>query len=77
MAAYGIPIDAITIQNEPLNPKNNPSMVMEASEQGDFIKNNLGPEFKAAKIKTASDFALSRASLSTFFLNAALSLGKI
>ncbi len=52
MAANGIPIDAITIQNEPLNPKNNPSMVMEASEQGDFIKNNLGPEFKADKIKT-------------------------
>jgi glucosylceramidase len=25
---------------------------MEASEQGDFIKNNLGPEFKAEKIKT-------------------------
>jgi glucosylceramidase len=52
MAANGIPIDAITIQNEPLNPKNNPSMVMEAAEQGDFIKNNLGPEFKADKIKT-------------------------
>jgi glucosylceramidase len=52
MAANSIHIDAITIQNEPLNPKNNPSMVMEASEQGDFIKNNLGPEFKAAQIKT-------------------------
>jgi glucosylceramidase len=52
MTANGIPIDAITIQNEPLNPKNNPSMVMEASEQGDFIKNNLGPEFKADNIKT-------------------------
>jgi glucosylceramidase len=51
MAANAIPIDAITIQNEPLNPKNNPSMVMEASEQGNFIKNNLGPDFKAAKIK--------------------------
>jgi glucosylceramidase len=52
MAANGIPIDAITIQNEPLNPKNNPSMVMEAAEQANFIKYNLGPEFKAAKIKT-------------------------
>jgi glucosylceramidase len=52
MAANGIPIDAITIQNEPLNPNNNPSMVMEASEQDNFIKNNLGPEFKTAKIKT-------------------------
>jgi glucosylceramidase len=52
MAANGIPIDAITIQNEPLNPKNNPSMVMEAVEQAVFIKNNLGPDFRGAKIKT-------------------------
>lgn len=52
MAASGITVNAITIQNEPLNPKNNPSMVMEASEQANFIKSNLGPEFKAAKIKT-------------------------
>lgn len=52
MAANGISIDALTIQNEPLNPNNNPSMVMEAPEQRDFIKNNLGPDFKAAKIKT-------------------------
>lgn len=52
MAANGIKIDAITTQNEPLNPKNNPSMVMEAAEQADFIAKNLGPEFKAAGIKT-------------------------
>jgi glucosylceramidase len=52
MAANSITIDAITIQNEPLNPKNNPSMVMEAAEQADFIIKNLGPEFKAAGIKT-------------------------
>jgi glucosylceramidase len=52
MAANGIRIDAITIQNEPLNPENNPSMVMEAAEQADFIIKNLGPEFKAAGIKT-------------------------
>ncbi len=52
MAANGIRIDAITIQNEPLNPKNNPSMVMEAAEQADFILKNLGPEFKKAGIKT-------------------------
>ena len=52
MAAHGIPIDAVTLQNEPLNPKNNPSMVMEATEQADFIAKNLGPEFKAAGIKT-------------------------
>ncbi|GAC1307207.1 MAG: glucosylceramidase [Mucilaginibacter sp.] len=52
MAANGITVDAITIQNEPLNPNNNPSMVMEAAEQASFIKNNLGPDFKSAKIKT-------------------------
>ena len=52
MAANGIHIDAITIQNEPLNANNNPSMVMEAPEQANFIKNNLGPDFKVAKIRT-------------------------
>ena len=52
MKAEGIPIDAITIQNEPLYGGNNPSMVMPATEQRNFIKNNLGPAFKAAGIKT-------------------------
>ena len=52
MHAEGIPIDAITIQNEPLNPHNNPSMEMTSAEQRDFIKNNLGPAFSAAGIKT-------------------------
>ncbi|MBN9615992.1 MAG: glucosylceramidase [Acidobacteriales bacterium 59-55] len=52
MKAEGIPIDAITVQNEPLNPKNTPSMVMEALEQDRFIKNDLGPAFQKAGIKT-------------------------
>ena len=52
MKAEGIAIDAITIQNEPLHPGNNPSMLMLASEQRDFIKNNLGPAFRAAGITT-------------------------
>ncbi|HVW13374.1 MAG TPA: glycoside hydrolase family 30 beta sandwich domain-containing protein [Mucilaginibacter sp.] len=52
MASHGIHIDAVTIQNEPLNADNNPAMVMEANEQDVFLKNNLGPEFKAAKIRT-------------------------
>jgi glucosylceramidase len=52
MKANGIRIDAITIQNEPLNAGNNPSMVIEADEEANFIKSSLGPEFKAAKIKT-------------------------
>ncbi len=52
MQAAGIPIDALTIQNEPLNEKNTPSMLMLESEQQDFIKNHLGPAFKKAGIKT-------------------------
>jgi len=52
MKSLGIPIEAITIQNEPLYGGNNPSMVMEAAEQRDFIKNNLGPAFHAADIST-------------------------
>jgi glucosylceramidase len=52
MKSEGIPIDAITIQNEPLYGGNNPSMVMLATEQRDFIKNNLGPAFKSAGIST-------------------------
>jgi glucosylceramidase len=52
MQAQGIPIDAVTPQNEPLNPYNNPSMMMQASEQANFIKNNLGPQFQAAGITT-------------------------
>lgn len=52
MQAKGIPINAITIQNEPENPNNNPSMSMSATEQANFIKNNLGPEFQTAGITT-------------------------
>jgi glucosylceramidase len=50
MAAEGITITAVTPQNEPLHDGNNPSMKMEATEQRDFIKNNLGPAFQAAGI---------------------------
>jgi glucosylceramidase len=52
MKAEGIPIDAITIQNEPLHPGNNPSLLMPAPDEAVFIKNYLGPAFKAAKLKT-------------------------
>lgn len=52
MQAEGIKIDAITPQNEPLHPGNNPSMYMTATQQADFIKNNLGPAFQAAGITT-------------------------
>lgn len=52
MAAQGINIYAITPQNEPLNPYNNPSMTMQSSEEANFIKNNLGPQFAANGITT-------------------------
>lgn len=52
MAAEGITIDALTIQNEPENPNNTPSLVMTAEEQADFIKNHLGPAFAQNQIAT-------------------------
>lgn len=52
MKARGITVDAITPQNEPLHPGNNPSMLMTATQQADFIKNHLGPAFQAAGITT-------------------------
>ena len=52
MAAEGITIDAITIQNEPLHPGNNPSLLMKAEAQKEFIKNHLGPIFEENNIKT-------------------------
>jgi glucosylceramidase len=52
MKAQGIPIAAVTVQNEPLNSNNTPSMVMQAEEERDFIKNALGPAFRKAGITT-------------------------
>jgi len=52
MKAEGINIDTLTVQNEPLNEKNTPSMLMISPEQADFIENHLGPAFQKAGIKT-------------------------
>jgi glucosylceramidase len=52
MKAEGIQIAAITIQNEPLNEKNTPSMQMLAPDEAIFIKDHLGPAFQAAGIRT-------------------------
>lgn len=52
MQAEGIRIDAITPQNEPLHPGNNPSLSMTALQQAEFIKTNLGPAFQAAGLTT-------------------------
>ena len=52
MAKEGISIDAITVQNEPLHPGNNPSLLMPAVAQTEFIKNHLGPAFEAEGLET-------------------------
>jgi glucosylceramidase len=52
MEALGLPFDYLTPQNEPLHPGNNPSLLMLASQENEFIKNHLGPVFKKANIKT-------------------------
>lgn len=52
MRAEGIRIDAITVQNEPLHGGNNPSLLMSAAEQAEFIKRHLGPAFRRAKLDT-------------------------
>ena len=52
MKEEGIPVYAITPQNEPLNPDNNPSLLMLAEQQANFIKNHLGPAFRDAGIET-------------------------
>lgn len=50
--AAGVPITALTMQNEPLNPKNTPSMVMEASEEEAFLRDALGPALHKAGLAT-------------------------
>jgi len=52
MKKEGITIDAITVQNEPLHPGNNPSLLMVAPDQAIFVKKNLGPAFEKSGIKT-------------------------
>ncbi|MCJ7468071.1 MAG: glucosylceramidase, partial [Maribacter sp.] len=43
---------AMTVQNEPLHPGNNPSLLMLAEQQADFIEHHLGPAFISNAIKT-------------------------
>jgi glucosylceramidase len=52
MEAEGITIDAITVQNEPLHPGNNPSLLMLPEDQGTFVKAHLGPAFRDNGITT-------------------------
>lgn len=52
MNEAGFNIEAVTIQNEPLNRGNSASLYMTWQEQRDFIKTALGPAFEKAGIKT-------------------------
>jgi glucosylceramidase len=52
MDKRGFTIDALTIQNEPLHPGNNPSLLMLPEQQARFIGQHLGPAFQQAGIKT-------------------------
>ncbi len=52
MSKRGFIIDALTIQNEPLHPGNNPSLLMLPEQQARFIGKHLGPAFRQAGIQT-------------------------
>ncbi|MCK9351720.1 MAG: glycoside hydrolase family 30 beta sandwich domain-containing protein [Candidatus Paceibacterota bacterium] len=52
MREQGINVYGVTVQNEPLNDLNEPSMLMDPSEQIDFVGNHLGPVFRDRKINT-------------------------
>ena len=53
MEKEGVPIAAVTIQNEPHNePKDYPGMRFEASQRAVFIGQHLGPQFSARHITT-------------------------
>ncbi|MFT3675539.1 MAG: glycoside hydrolase family 30 beta sandwich domain-containing protein [Chitinophagaceae bacterium] len=52
MKAAGINIEAVTVQNEPLHPGNNPSILIPAPDMTAFVRDHLGPAFAAAHINT-------------------------
>lgn len=50
--AQGVPIYAVTPQNEPENDNRMPTMPMSASDEANFIANNLGPTFARNGLST-------------------------
>ena len=52
MERYGIHIDAITVQNEPLWGGNNPSMVLTAVDEATFIRDHFAPALIFAGLNT-------------------------
>ncbi len=52
-AKVGVTVDAITIQNEPLNSQSGyPTMYVAADQSTSLIQNNVGPALKAAGLST-------------------------
>lgn len=52
MESHGIRFAYLTVQNEPENPHNQPSMLMTAAEQAEFIGEHLGPALQGAEFAT-------------------------
>jgi len=52
MADAGIPIYALSVQNEPLLGSGYPTMEMSAGQQTEFIRDHLGPALAAAGLDT-------------------------
>ena len=52
MKREGVTIDAITVQNEPLNSRNTPSLQMLPEEQRELIGKHVGPALRAAGLAT-------------------------
>lgn len=52
MQKQGVTIRAITVQNEPGNAKNDPSMTMSAEQQAEFVGCSLGPMMRTAGLGT-------------------------
>jgi hypothetical protein len=50
--AAGLPVDALTLQNEPLHTSNYPTMSMSAAQQIRLVANHVGPLFAAEGITT-------------------------
>lgn len=48
----GLPIDTLSVQNEPLHTSNYPSMFMSPAQQIRLIENHVGPHFAAEGITT-------------------------
>ncbi len=59
MKAEGIDITAITVENEPLNPKNTPSMVVFAQEEDELIGSTWGRHLKRRESRRRSRYTIT------------------